>query len=323
MHFKSPKPVRIVKPLTTFASPIWLSIGLALWLIAGTATAQTVIDLTEDLDSDRPEAWSMRYFTSISLLSGLGSPEAMTPGSWEIGFEGGWVPSLSETERRVGFDGRKTEDLNKTSVFGRPRVTIGLPKKFSLTLAYAPPVEVGGVKPNLISAAIGRPFHVGDSWRFGWRLYGQTGTIKGDFTCDSDTVAAGNDPQRNPFRCEAVSNDEVSVDYASFEISTARRSESPFEPHFSVAVNFLDTEFQVNALYFGVIDRTLQRADDTTVSLTAGLSYRATDKWRLTGELFYSPLGDVSRRDSPTSNTFTSGSEELFNVRGMISYRVR
>ena len=300
----------------------WILASL-LCLTAGGASGQTVIDIVEDLDNKRPEAWSMRYFTSISLLSGLGSPEAMEPGSWEIGFEGGWVPSLSEDERRVGFNGSKVEDLNKTSVFGRPRVTIGLPKKLSLTLAWAPPVEVQGVEPNMFSAALGRPFWTGDDWRFGWRLFAQTGTLKGDLTCDEDTVAAGDDPVRNPFRCEAVSNDEVTLDYVGFEVSTARRGDSPFEPHFAVAVNYLDTEFQVNSRYFGVIDQSLLRADDTTVSLTAGLSYHAADKWRLSGELFYTPLGDVSRRESATGNSFATGSEDLFHVRGMISYRVR
>lgn len=294
-----------------------------MFLTTATVGAQTVIDVVEDLDNERPEAWSMRYFTSISLLSGLGSPEAMEPGSWEIGLEASWVPSLSEEERRVGFDGSKLEDLNKTSVFGRPRVTIGLPKKLTLTLSWAPPVEVGGVEPNLFAAALGRPFWTGDPWRFGWRLYAQTGTIEGDFTCDEDTVAAGDDPVRNPFRCEQVSNDEVTMDYLGFEISTARRSDSPFEPHFALAVNHLDTEFQVDARYFGVVDQSLLRADDTTFSLTAGLAYHATDRWRLTGELFYSPLGDVSRRTSPNATTFASDSEELFHVRGMVTYRIR
>ena len=306
-------------PLTT---TIWLLVVLSSGL-AGSAAGQTFIDPVEDLDSERPEAWSMRYFTSISLLTGLGSPEERSPGSVELAFEGSWVPSLSETERRVGFDGRKVEDLNKTHVFGRLRATIGLPNKFSLDLAWAPPVEVGGVESNLVSAAIGRPFGSRGDWRFGWRLYAQTGTVEGDFTCDENTVAAGNDPQRNPFQCREVSNDEGTMDYAGFEVSTARRSESRFEPHFAVAVNYLDMEFQVDAVYFNLIDRTKLRADDTTVSLTAGLGFRASDKWRLAGELFYSPLGDVSRRVSPASDEFRTDSEDIFHVRGLIAYRVR
>ena len=303
-------------------SEILFCLFVLFFAFAGSAAGQNVVDIVQDVESERPEAWSMRYFTSVSLLTGLGSPRALGPGSVELGFEGGLVPSLSESERRVGFNGRKTEDLNKTDVFGRLRATIGLPNKFSLDLSWTPPVEVGGAEPNLFSAAIGRPFTDGGSWRFGWRVFAQTGTVEGDFTCDEDTVAAGNDPQRNPFRCEAVSTDEVTMDYYGVELSTARNTDGRLEPHFAVAVNFLDMEFQVDALYFGLIDRTLLRADDTTVSLTAGLTYKAADRWRLTGEVFYTPLGDVSRRNSPTSNDFTTSSEDLFNVRGMISYRL-
>ena len=309
--------------MRTKSAVMILLLTALLMSLAGAAAGQTLIELTEDLDSDRPEAWSMRYFTSISLLTGLGSPEAMEPGTVEIGLEGGWVPSLSERERRVGFNGRKVEDLNKTHVFGRPRVTFGLPGKFSLPLAWAPPVEIGGVEPNLISAAVGRPFASRGAWRFGWRLYAQTGKVEGDFTCDENTVAAGDDPQRNPFRCQEVSSDEVSMDYLGVEVSTARRSEGRFEPHFALAVNHLDTEFQVDAVYFDLIDRNLLRADDTLVSLTAGLGYRASDRWRLSGELFSPALGDVARRTSPVGKAFRTESEDLFNARAMVSYRVR
>ena len=96
-----------------------------------------------------------------------------------------------------------------------------------------------------------------------------------------------------------------------------------FEPHFALAVNFLETEFQVRARYLTIIDRTLQRADDTTISATAGLSYKAADRWRLVGELFYSPLGDLRRRTTATSNEFRTESQDLFNVRAMITYSVR
>lgn len=294
-----------------------------LWLAAGTAAAQPVLDFVEDLDDDRPEAWSMRYFTSLSLLTAQGGPREMDPGAVELGFEGGWIPSLSEAERRVGFDGRKVEDLNKTSAFGRLRATIGLPKKFSLTLGWSPPIEVDGVESNLFAVAIGRPLGSAGSWRFGWRLYAQIGTVDGDFTCDRDTVAAGDDPERNPFSCQEVSNDEVTMDYVGFEISTGRSSESRFAPYFALAVNELDMEFQVDARYSGFIDRSLLRSDDTTFSATAGLSYQAAEKWRLSGELFYSPLGDVERRTTPASGEFDRVSEDVFNVRGMISYRLR
>ena len=49
------------------------------------AQAQGVIDVTEELDFDRPESWAMKYFASLSLLTGMGVPERMG----ERGAQGG------------------------------------------------------------------------------------------------------------------------------------------------------------------------------------------------------------------------------------------
>lgn len=112
-------------------SSLWMLAILA--FLADAVAAQIVIEFTDDLEDTRPEAWAMKYFTAVSLLCGMGSPEERKPGSLELALEGGWVPSLSDEEQRTAFDGRTRDDLNKTSVFGRPRLTIGLPNKFSLS----------------------------------------------------------------------------------------------------------------------------------------------------------------------------------------------
>jgi len=286
-------------------------------LLAGAASAQQVLSGTEELDFDRPEAWGMKYFTSVALLTSMGTPDDLEPGAIEVAMEGGWVPSLSTTERRIGFNGIKVEDLNKTSVFGRPRVNIGLPKRYVLTLSYIPPIEVSGVEPHLFSAAIARSVWRSETWRLGLRLYAQMGTVKGDFTCDADTVAAGADRVRNPFNCTAVSNDKATQNYLGLELNATRKTSGRWEPYFGLAINRLDMEFQVNAEYSGFIDNNLQRADGFTWSTTAGVSITTAERWRLVGEVFYSPL-DVVRPPSTSSSN-----DALLNVRGMIAYRIR
>ena len=84
-----------------------------------------------------PEAWAMKYFNSVSLLTGLGPPRVREPWSFEIGLELDTIPRLDEDQRRVGFGGAKVEDLNRLPAFFRPRLTIGLPAKWSLDVAYA------------------------------------------------------------------------------------------------------------------------------------------------------------------------------------------
>ena len=52
------------------------------------------------------------------------------------------VPHLSTRERTVGFGGFKAEDLNRLPVLVRPRLTIGLPRRFAIELGYVPPIEI-------------------------------------------------------------------------------------------------------------------------------------------------------------------------------------
>src|SRR5262249_16444323 len=116
---------------------------LLLWVLCGlTLIPAVVYPSSEHLDSDRPEAWAMNYFTSFSLLSAFGAPHSREFGSVELGFELDWIPQLSKSQRRVGFNGIKEEDLNQAPIFARPRLTVGLPWNVALTLSYLPPIEV-------------------------------------------------------------------------------------------------------------------------------------------------------------------------------------
>jgi hypothetical protein len=293
-----------------------LASGLSSFLFAivlsERASAQPLIEVTEELDFDAPESWAMKYYASLALLTGLGVPEAMGAGKIDLGFEGGFVPQLSEEQRRVGFGGVKVEDLNRTHFFGRVRGRIGLSENASLELAYLPPFEVDGTKPHMFSVAVGRPFDAGDRWKIGLRGYGHFGSIEGDITCSSEDLEGV-----NPYDCAAPSNDDLSQRAFGVELTTGYVSESPLRPYAGVAVNYLDLEFQVDALHSGIHDRTLQLTDGATIYLTGGATYAAGEKWRIGGELFYSWLSVV--RPPAT----TSENDGLFNFRFLVSYRIR
>ncbi|MFQ5349032.1 MAG: hypothetical protein ACE5EG_01165 [Thermoanaerobaculia bacterium] len=291
----------------------------AVLLTTAAARAQTFLDLREQLDFDRPEAWAMKYFGSVALPAGLGVPETAEPGSVYVGFEAGWVPSLSAAERTVGFVGSKTEHLNRTPVFGRPWVRVALPAKLSLTLGLVPPLELNGVEPLFVSLALGRPLREAARWRLGGRLFAQHGTLEGDLTCSAAEVGAGLDPTRNRFFCEEPSQDEMTLRTVGGELGVAwQPARRPrLEPHLALAVSRLDLELQVRARYSGVVDRSLLTTDGTTVALTAGVTWRSDERSRLDVDLFYSPL-DVSR--PPFTGTENDG---LFNVRVSYGYRLR
>lgn len=278
--------------------------------------AQTLLDETEDLDFDRPESWAMKYFGSVSLLTGVGGPQAPAPGEVWVGLEGSWLPTLSAEERRVGFFGAKEEDLNRTSVFGRARVTVGLPRSFVLTAGYTPPIDIDGVKPHLLVLGLGHTLWQRGRWRLGATLHGGLGTFEGDITCSRDDVAAGDDPAGNPFGCLEPSNDEMEVRYGGIEV-TNRFELRRATPYVSLLAHHFDSEFQVDARYRTIVDRTLLRTDGWTWAATVGLGWQASERVRLGGEAFYSPLRVFRGPGEPTQT------DALFHARALVTYQVR
>jgi opacity protein-like surface antigen len=282
------------------------------------AQSQTVLAETATLDFDRPESWGMKYYTSIALLTAMGVPERKAKGQVDLGFEGGYVPQLSDAERRIGFNGTKLEDVNKTSFFGRIRGSVGLGNAFALELGYTPPVELGGAKPNIFAMALGRMFQLSDTWRLGVRGYGQIGTIKADITCSADEVAAGDDIQQNPFQCVEPSEDESDHKVIGLELAAGYDGHSRFKPYAGLGVNYMDLEFHINSLYSDglVEDHSVQFTSGTTLSAMAGLTYAPGERWRVTAELFHSWLSIVRPPATDSAN------EGLLNGRFFASYRI-
>ncbi len=267
-----------------------------------------------EIDFDRPESWAMKYFTSVALLTGLGVPGGLGSSGFLIAFEGGYVPTLSDAQRTVGFNGTKREDLNKTSAFGRVRVTAVVGSGIEITGAYVPPVELNGAKPHLFAAAIGVPLVRADGWRLGARAYGQVGAIEGDFTCDQETVDAGSDPVANPFGCDALSSDKTHQNYLGGEVGAAA-SAGRVEPYVTLGANWFTTKFETDAITNGTPDHSTFETSGLTFHGTAGLRFELTPRVLVSGEVFYSPLG-VDRMGSGTS-----ANDGLLNGRALFAFR--
>lgn len=287
-------------------------------LAAVSAHAGTdVITGDTTLDFNRPESWAMKYYTSLTLFTGMDVPRYRRAGEVHLALEGGQVPQLSEGQRRVGFDGTKVEDVNKTRVFGRLRGSVGLGKGFALEVGYTPPLKVGGARPNLLALALGRPFDL-SSFVLGVRGFGQIGTIGADITCSAGEVAAGSDPRRNPFDCVAPSQDRNRQKVAGLELVVGYDGFKRLKPHVGVGVNYMDLEFDINAVYSGglVVDHETQHTSGTTASATAGVTFDISRRLRLGAEVFYSRLPVVR---PPATTAVNDG---LLNVRFLVSYRV-
>jgi hypothetical protein len=287
------------------------ALQIACWFVlfsAGPAAAQSGVGV-EELDWDRPEAWAMKYFNSVSLLTGLGPPRAREPWSFEIGLELDSIPQLDEGQRRIGFGGAKVEDLNRLPAFFRPRLTIGLPAKWSLDVAYVPPLEVRGVKSHLFALGLERPVYSAGPWTLGIRFIGQIGEVESDFTCSEEDASHPPGSPDNVWGCEAPSEDKVSLNYVGAAFTGGYRYRKT-DFHWGLSANYMDMEFQVNALTFGINDRTLLLADGWTWSFNGGASWSLGGRTSLAVELFYSPLSVIrppstSRENDPLLNLRT------------------
>jgi hypothetical protein len=282
--------------------------------------AQTqVVAPVEHVDFNRPEAWALKYFTSTTLLGGFEVAEGRDPGSFALGLDVVGLPSLNAAERRVGFDGTKEEDLNKAPLFVRPRLSIGLPDRFTLTLAVTPPITVFGLKPWLLAAGLERPMYTSHQWSLGWRTYGQIGTVTGAFTCPRSVLAFPEGSAENSYGCEAESSDVVTLRYAGAELMATRSVEAlgKVVPHLAVGGNYVNSIFQVNAHTFGFLDRTRIQTSGATVSFSGGVGYRFSRRAALSADLFYTPLSVQPAFGAAVST------RSLLTARGSLTFRLR
>lgn len=291
---------------------------IAIFAAIGLVAAAPLAATTFELDDTRTEAWAMRWLAALATPTAFGVAEQGE--AWKLDFtlEGGFIPSLSEDERRVGFNGTKVEDLNRAPLFARPVVRLRLPADFTASAGWVPPIELDGIEPNLLSLALERPLWSGARARVGARLFALTGDIEGDITCPEDEVEAGDDPVGNPFLCEEVSNDTMSIDSWGFELGYAYRPAAAWELFASALWQQIDGEFQVRASYAGVVDRDKLLHEGDDVAFTAGAAWWPAERWRIAGELFYSPL-DVVRDPSGRA---ASENDPLFNFRLAVSWHL-
>jgi hypothetical protein len=271
----------------------------ALLVCASGARAQTVVHNDAHLASDRPEAWAMNYVAASTFMTSFGATPALAPWSWSVALDLGDIPRLSGAQQRVGLDGIKQEDLNKSPVFGRIRLILGLPGDFVAELAYTPPLSIDGAQPlDLFAFSIGRRIFEGDSFTLSAQAFGQHGRVHGDITCPA-RLAGVADLQQNPFGCQAPSNDYIMLNYYGLEATSEWTAES-WHAHASVGAARTELAVQVDALTFDVRDRSRLVARGILPFGTIGASRDLDARWNLGAEVLYVPLR-VQREPSAPS----------------------
>jgi len=300
------------------ASVRWALVALGVALAQG-ALAQTVVETREVLAAERTEAWAMRYMSAATHFSGFGVAVAQEPGSVRFGVELGHVPHVSTERRRVGLNGTKIEDLNKSPLFGRVRAWIGLPADLTLELAWTPPLEVDGVRPHrMFGAALERPLWQRGRWLGSLRLAHRRGEVHGDITCSRATAAEPAFSPGNPFGCRAPSRDRFRDHSTGLEIGSAwALADGRTQAFASYAQVRADLSTQVDAELSATFDRS--RLDHRGWLRTASIGLQAQPRadWEWLAALQWTPL-EVRRGDD-----LQARDDDLWSLRVMVRRRVR
>ena len=290
-------------------------LALLLCLGATPSLAQFVDDSRNLSPFEQTDAWAMAYVSAATLMTGHGETPELAPGALAFSAEAGHIPRLSRAEQRVGLGGAKLEDLNKSPLFGRARLWLGLPHRFVFELGFTPPVEIDGATPrDLFAAAIARRWIERERWSLSTRVHGQVGSVRGDITCPRD-VAASTDPALNPFLCLAPSRDRIDLNQQGAELTLAWRDRARrWQAHLTLAAAHFEPQVQIDAEQRFVRNRSVLISSDTRPYVALGLAQAGDARWHWAGELLYVPL-DVRRPNRPLAN------EPFWSLRLMLRHR--
>ncbi|HEY0661318.1 MAG TPA: hypothetical protein VGD21_08395 [Lysobacter sp.] len=256
----------------------------------------------------------MNYFAASTFMTAFGESPALAPGDWDAAVELGHIPRLSDRQQRVGFAGFKTEDLNRSPVFGRLRLTVGLPAHWFAEFAYTPPLTIDGAQPHhLVAAAVGRRVIERDGYTLSARIFGQHGEVRGDITCP-DELAGVEDRELNPSGCQAASNDRLSLDHYGVELASGWATGS-WHWHASLGAARTELEVQVDALTYDVRDRSRLVARDVLPFVAVGTGRDIGAHWRLGVEILHVPLTVTRDEDEGREH------DPLTSLRVQLRYR--
>lgn len=258
---------------------------------------------------DSPEGWAMAYTLASALNLGSGPAEHRGLFTWKIEAELASIPHLSKEQQRVGFGGFKPEDMNKSPVFGRARVSLALPAAVTAELSWTPPLEIDGAKPeSLFGLALERELVSIGAWRLGGRLHAVRGHVSADVTCSRDVASYVPGSPSNLFGCSGPSVDRLRMNQQGAEVMLSR---SLFDGRLQPFVAYARTHFrpfvEVEAPLFDSTQFWELQTSGSVDSLTLGARAAITPVWQSSVAFSYTPLSVIRpRMDNRQHDNFWS-----------------
>lgn len=242
------------------------------------------------LVAGEPESQLMGYYAAVMQFTPVGLPSR--DGRLELGGAISKIPTVSFEDRLVGFGGTKVENTNLCSAFPRLTASKGFGRT-TIEVGYTPPVEVCGVKANVMAFALGRRMTLGATWEGYARISALTGRVDATVTCSAaDTANATNQTcyEGTP-SSDRIAPFAISIDFAAAWQGWQRHH---MEPYFLAGIRHEAVNFDVNYERIGksypdLIDHNRLRASLSRIHLGAGIAWQIARPVRLGAELYYAP----------------------------------
>lgn len=265
--------------------------------------------LAEKVAFDSPEGWGMSYMTAASLNLSDKFPEALSLGKFNLSAEISSIPELNEKQQKIGFGGVKSEDLNKSPVFGRGKIAAGFYWDSIIELSWTPPLKIEGAKPEQMwGIAVAKQIYSNDAFNLAIRLYQFNGQATASVTCSEEMVTEPLYSPGNISGCIGTSKDKIDMSHDGIEILVERESLMGFKPWFSLASTRLKPSVQINAPLEFIQEEAFVETSGRLITLNLGLNYKLSDNWLLNLGTSYTPI-DVRRPE------MASGNDNFWNIK--------
>ena len=262
----------------------------------------------------------MKFFSSASLLDRARRGRSRCRRARARSGSAARATSRHGGSARSASVAPRKRDLNRSPVWGRLRLGIGLPAGLRLTVAGDTPARD---RRRLGSAPERRAFQSCRSRELlaarDARIFAQDGTAEGDFTCSENDAAAAPGSSGNPvFFCDAPSDDEVTLAHYGAQLTARFDIHDRADVYFGVLAIEHDLELPGSTLSRpATLDRSLLLADGFTWGGRDRRRSRSRRAHRPGVGGLLQPSRRAARRAAPRRPT------EILNVRGMLRFRMR
>ena len=271
--------------------------------------------IAENVAIDSPEGWGMSYQTAATLNLGDGIIPDLEIGEFYLSGEVSTIPKLNADQQKIGFGGFKYEDLNKSPVFGRGKVSSGFYWNSILELTWTPSLEINGAQPKgLWGFSWAKNFVKNDDVVLGFRYFKLNGSATADVTCSADVVAAPLYSPENISGCVGLSSDKINFGHNGLELVLSPAQKTQPMPWVSYARSNISPSVHIDAPLELINERAFVETSGTLNSFSIGVNYFLTDQWRLNISSSYTPL-DIKRSEP------AGGNDNFWNFRVGLSWK--